>query len=316
VKEDGNSGNFDVTLAIKPMRYHIHGKTCNVWINGTAPFVSTEMSFSYDGKKYRHWQNSQAGTEMPTNLYYSEGWISCNLSDIGQDVSMFVTSNGASQGAGTGIPGFITSHTYDYYGARKISEIFQQWEKEKRVVHINKIPDSKNVEIEVRVDRIQGTNDFFLKFLYDPETNTVEHAELFSKFNGAQHVMTIYDVDFQTDESGNKFPKSVKEIHPLDNKVTITSYSSFNINPALLKDTFQLHFPDGVKVDDYITKQIYRVGDRVDEDKARKDFIHFHGLADNVPVRITTVCSILMTIGGLIILVGAILYIRKRRRTP
>jgi hypothetical protein len=206
-------------------------------------------------------------------------------------------------------------HTYDSYGAKKISDVFQQWEKEKRIASINENPDTKKNEIEARIDRVQGTDDFFLKILYDPVTNTVEHGELFSRFKGIQYVMTIYDIEFQENENGIKFPKFVKEIYPLDHRIILSSYSSLKINPSLTENTFQVIIPDGINVSDYVLKQFYKVGDLIDEDKAISDFMTRYNLTGNVPVKTTAggiVRYILIVVGSLMILASIVLFIRKR----
>jgi hypothetical protein len=316
IDSKGQIENYDVFFDTYRKQYNVHGNMCRLWTGGDSDYISIEVGFSFDGKTYTCWKRAKSGKVLPTEEDHGECQISRDLSDVEQDVNVFSQTNGVYQGIGFGVPGFVTVNTYDYYGAEKISEVFQQWEKKKRSISINENQENQKVEIEVRVDRIQGTDDYFLKMLYDPSTNIIEHAELFSKYNGKQYVMTIYDVEFQKDENGNRFPKLVKEIYPLDHRVILTSYSSFKTNPQLSKDIFQTTIPDGIYVTDYITKRYYKVGDIVEEDKAIDRFMQRHGLTGNVPSKTTLggiVRYVLIGAGCLLIIIALILKILEYR---
>jgi hypothetical protein len=84
--------------------------------------------------------------------------------------------------------------------------------------------------------------------------------------------------------AGKKVPSSIvyqRIIDKIAEEYEI-QFESLEINPPVDAHTFQIDFPDGAYVDDYVTKKFYKVGDPVDEDQAMYDFMQRHGLTGDV----------------------------------
>ena len=307
----GQIAEYEVLLDPVSSKYKVRENVTAKWIDGANDHVSFSMQHAFDGGEYQSWKREQPGKKMLSDQAVGEGQISNDLSNLDVQAKSFSTTGGFMVGIQHGIPGFIITHTYSHFGAERISEVFERWEKEKRVDSIKSVGDK--FEITAMVEVLQGSTDFFLRVVYDPASNTIENGVVFSRFQGREHVMTIYEVDFRTNEQGIRVPETSKIIMPLDKRAIIVSYESFRFEENLPKESFQVDFPDGIFVEDYLTKKYYKTGDLFDEDKAIGEFIQRFGFDGNIPVqRMTLWRWLFMGIGTIMILIALYCMLMKR----
>ena len=92
-------------------------------------------------------------------------------------------------------------------------------------------------------------------------------------------------------------------------------FENFEINPPVDASVFQLEFPEGVHVEDYVDKKYYKVDDPMDEEKAVYEFMQRHGFTGNItlPKRQMVLWQyILMGIGIVMILIALYGMLMKR----
>jgi len=239
----GSVTNLEVLLDPISLKYNVHRIATGQWIGGTNDYLSVDVQYGGDDTTHREWIREKEGRDIPSNTTVARGKISNNLSDLGQDAQRFLSLKGFLEGNMPGVPGFILAHTYSYYGMERICDVFERWEKEKRIDSL-KVVDGK-IEITARVDIVQGSSDFFLRVIYDPATDTIEHGTVFSRFQGKEHVMDIHEVTFRVNEQGLRVPETSKIIMPLDKRAIIVSYDSFRFEENLPNESFQVVFPEG-----------------------------------------------------------------------
>ena len=311
----GQIEKYEVFFDPISRKFNIRGNMTVRWIGGTNNYTSIDIQYAFDGVAYRCWKKEKEGREMPPEKMTGQGQISRDLSDLDYDTKSFFDAKGFKQGILPGIPGFILTHTYSYYGMERICDVFETWEKENRVDSIKKVDDK--IEITARVDVLQGSSDFFLRVIYDPTSDTIEHGTVFSRFEG-ENVMEFYEVIFRTNEQGFRVPDSIKIVMPLDKRAIIVTYHSFRFVDTIQAELFQFIFPDGIYVNDHIAHKYFKVGDLLNEDKAIDEFIQRHGLTGDVPLQVrrgNTLRYVMMCAG--LILIGIALYqmVQKWRKT-
>jgi len=239
----GAIATFEVLFDPISLKYNVRARKTVRWIDGTSDYVSIDLQHGFDGTSYQGWAREKEGRAMPTTTTAAHGQISNDLSDLTHDAHFFSGLKGFAEGNMPGVPGFILTSTYSYYGMERIGDVFERWEKEKRIDSIKAV-DGK-IEITATVEILQGSTDFFLRVIYDPATDTIEHGTVFSRFQGKEHVMDIYEVTFRVNEQGVRVPKTSKIIMPLDKRAIIVSYDSFRFEENLPNESFQVAFPDG-----------------------------------------------------------------------
>jgi hypothetical protein len=94
-------------------------------------------------------------------------------------------------------------------------------------------------------------------------------------------------------------------------------FSSVEINPPIEKNMFNVSFPNGTFVEDFVVKKVYKVGDPVDEDKAIDDFIQRYGFTGDITLpqqRMTPLRYFLMGVGIAMVLFALYQMIQKWRK--
>jgi hypothetical protein len=279
-----------------------------------APFTS-ELSF--DGKIYREWHIGEHSDK--TLSQNTQGVISTNLDDCILN-KQFIESGYAGVGIVSGIPVFINLPSFLNINPCSFSDLLTSYNKNKKVIsgeirENNEISIIFSDEFELSGNKISLTFDI----LFDTVNSVIAKQRVYYTYTSPIEEYSATTSEFLID-GGKKIPQKIifKQIYGQVILQTNYFFENFEINPPIVHDEFQISFPDGVYVEDYVLKLFYKVGDIIDEDKAIARFMTRHGLTGNVPMKLTSggiLRYVLMGAGCLMILKSLILHIRKRRQS-
>jgi hypothetical protein len=291
--------------------YIADGKSRLQWSEGSHPRLSNTFGFAYNGKEYFSWQRTKAGDQLPDENEYTIGSISKDMDQV-QNVTSFFNTNGAYMGFGTGFPGQLVIQEENFYGSRFLSSVLTEWQSKGFPISIQKLSDKWLIEAKIV---LPTTVERIIRIHLLPKSGIVVFFSRISQFQGKEYEEKRVEVTVIENEDKQVVPHIIRIIRPLDYLMDIYSFSSVKLNPSVQKENFQLLFPKGTYVEDFVAKKFYKVGDIIDEDKAISDFMTRHGLTGNVPHKSThgnIVRIILITLGSLMILASIILYIIKK----
>ena len=125
---------------------------------------------------------------------------------------------------------------------------------------------------------------FFCNGLYDVNKGGVitqqriiaQQLSLLPIIRVVDHVVENWEIIHEQNSQNQWVPKS---IIGTDRSMlgSVLGYSKivfdeFEINTPLEEDSFSIIFPDGTRISDFITRMRYRIGEPIDEERAREIF--------------------------------------------
>lgn len=117
---------------------------------------------------------------------------------------------------------------------------------------------------------------------------------------------------------GQWFPKSFSSVWPLDASGTVIAFSNAKVNPDIADEAWVFDFPDGTRVEDYVSGYYYIMGEAFDQDKRVNEFMVRHNLKGDAPSRESksTVSSfrVAMLLVAVAPLLLVVLWVIKRRK--
>jgi len=307
---------YTVLYDLRKKRFRVEGVYCIPWIDGESPTVTKKTGYSFDGNKYMCWE-SRVTDAAEDDAAVGIASISNETEQV-ENVGHFIATNGTNVGFGVGFPCRITLTTAEYYRAISLIELIKDWKTGKtgKLQDLRKTPDGKWI-IEGIIPWVDG-GERHVRFQFDPVSNgIVDKFERFARFNNSDHSEMSISVEFTKSQQGDFLPSTMREVYPLDKRMTEIRYIDVNLNPQIDDGMFQIVILDNTYVTDYITKTYYRIGDPVDEDKAIYDFMQRHGFTGDVPLptqRMGLLQYILMGVGVVMILFALYSMLLKRRK--
>ncbi|MDR2171955.1 MAG: hypothetical protein LBP59_17560 [Planctomycetaceae bacterium] len=277
------------------------------------PFIS---EISFDGKIYCEWYKSGVANQKQTNSN-SEGFgvVSVNQDDCTLN-KQFIQSGYSGIGMISGMPAIIHLCQDLSNKFESISDFLQNCDKNNKI-ESSKITSAGVIKFVINFD-LETTGykiPIIIELDYDSEVCSIIRQRAFYRNTSPVKEYSILSSNFIKKGNAN-YPQKItfKQIFSQVTLQTDYYFDSFQYNPAITKDSFSLNFPDGIYVDDHVAKKYYRVGDVVEEDRKTDDFMTRRGLTGDIPIRkessvITN--YIFMSIGGLMIIAGIVIIIRK-----
>jgi hypothetical protein len=272
--------DYSVLYDIQRQTYLVEGESRLPWYEGSHPQLSSIFGFSYDGKNYSSWQRTKGGDSLPDNKEFTEGQISMDMNQV-QNVARFHSTNGGLVGFGTGFPGQLTIQDENFYGPLRLSAILTEWNSKGFPISIKELSSDKWL-IEAKIV-LPTTAERIIRIHLLPQHGIITYFSRVSQFRGKEHEELRIEITVKENEDRQVVPHTVRFIHPLDRLMDITTFSSVKFNPSIKQENFQLSFPDGTIVEDFIAKKYYKVGDMIDEDQAISDFMLLNNLTGDVP---------------------------------
>jgi hypothetical protein len=296
-------------------RYHVSVQEVSRWIDGAAPFFSEVFERSFDNKEFREWLRYKHGKELPKA---EDSLTSGMLSDDVINTEIRQTFYSSVQGRMAGIGYVAPFYWLKSDLPKKISEYLQEWKKEDRLRSIEEQDDGSWI-ISVDVD-INPKIDFLLKVWYDPTKGGIVTKAIWYGVSGPNiGLLENWRLEIKHKKTPEGFwvPRSAYWVYPLEKRPDFTrlNFKDVKVNPPVDEETFRLTFPNGTRVDDYIHKKLYFVGEIKDEQKSIQAFRIRHQLTGNTPkiygVSLWRIFSI--GLGAFLLIVALYLFIRQRK---
>jgi hypothetical protein len=304
----------------KRYKIHLTGEEIGVLPDKTSILYNHETVIAYNGSAYSAWKKNTPKNKDRNRIYDGyEGEIINDLSD-GRLVKFFITDGGfAMSGFRTGVPCIFQPLLIEAE-AKLFSEYISDWQKENRIIGLYRQNDGTIIIYAKIYD--DPISHYITKVVYSPEKNGIitDYSILlsYSKESGDGKLYAQFVTKCKQNDKGIWVPSEISMSLPFFGPNGVNNefiYRDFEIISRVPASEFQITFPDGTKIEDYVSKKSYKVGSIVDEDKKIDDFIQRHGLTGDVPVKSPSygqfIRYILITIGGLMIIISLFFKIRK-----
>jgi len=298
---------------------------------GTVPAVDSQgkesimpftKAFSFDGSIYRGWHRDESPRD-----HMDMGVITKDLNDCVLN-RQFVESEYSAIGLSSGFPTIFRAEVGDR-DRDPFTFTLSGFLKEYRTnIVSSNILESGEILIVLSFKWAVENNRWLsltVEIQFDPSSSVVTKQRVYYTNTNPVIERTTILPNFVVN-NGRKIPNSIlchdviRYSDVISNQIVHEheiQFESLEINPPVDAHTFQIEFPDGVYVDDYVEKKYYQAGDPVDEDKAVYDFMQIHGLTSDVQVprqRINILNYIMVRISILMIAFAVYRIIQSRRR--
>ena len=249
------SATHDAVVNIRDGRYRVESKTnlLTVGRDGEQSFQKSGRGISFNGQFFAAWTHGEK-QEFGTGEIARDA----SRSTLNRDVQRRPHS-----GLQSGIPGILHTEFESERKPRFVSQYFEEWMKAGR---IRSVDEEKPGVWTIRVDAPDMKHrPMLLSFEYDVNKGGVVTG--MDYFWGTESRLgppkSKMETAFAQDSKGRYVPKEITHtdfMGPGVVAVTRFSYSEFEINPKLPVDAFDLPFPGGIRVDDFVKQQRYTTG--------------------------------------------------------
>ena len=234
----------------------------NRWSGGAADYIAKRGGVSFDGTSYRDWERSAHGTELPP--LDAAPTIEANgeslpvgplLGVISDTIKGEDTFTVRSAGWGRAyLPPYWPTYDSIERPFQPLSEILA--ERRDRGDSIQVQATSEGVWIvQMPHHNVEG----FIRLWVDPrQGGVVTKAEW---LNGEPpRVWQRAFVRLRAVCDGISIPEEIHHVNTIDGTAYRTKISNLVLNPAFTPEEFQVRFPEGTMVDDFIAGVAYVVG--------------------------------------------------------
>lgn len=308
-------------LKTKYFKVHLRGGQIGILKDGSEIEYVRETSVAYNGTSYTAWKKDTPQIVNKSLYQGCSGEISNNLDESGILNHFLISEEFTMVGLRTGVPCLFQPFLIES-DIKLFSEYLSEWENTKKIINIFRQEDG-SIIIYAKIHS-EPMSHYVTKVIYSPEKNGIitEYTTLlsYSREEGDGKIYAQFITECMQNNNGVWVPSRISLDLPFWGKNGIKNellYDEFECLPKVLKNEFQVTFPDGTEVEDYIAKKFYKVGDSIDEDSAIDEFMQRHGLTGNVPAQIkrgNVLRYVVMGTGLLLIAIAAYQFVQKWRK--
>jgi hypothetical protein len=275
-------------------RYRYDSEVVTAWIQGKAAFGAAIESFAFNGTAAQKFDRSAPGDKLPKNDSPALGTVKEG------NFAEFMKECGPESGIGY-FPPFFYNIRFSEYVRRAIAE--------KTLVSIQE--DDNGVWLITLRDQ-EYTGKVIME--YHPLKGGVFSSVQWIGGSGGT-VWRKVDYDLYKLNEDVWLPKACHMVFPLDRKESRLEFTDVHVNFSVEESVFQIDFPVGTRVTNYIEQKTYTVGSGIEDDQAKvRAFMLENGLY--VPEeQLITWKTIVFSIaaGVLVIAFGFLLFLRRKK---